>query len=119
MTEETIMDLINDTKFVIDCKYKLGLIPLLESAKKEINIVTDGIDLIYFIANISLEQREKLLKQLEKINNDIKLSNNNKMIDVKIFCPYLAGNVMFDNDILSIDEFLKINQLREELANRG
>lgn len=116
MTDDSIMDLINETKFIIDCKYRLGLIALSESAKNGINIGTDSIDLIYFIGDISIEQRGKLLAELEKINNTLQLSDDKISINVKVFCPYLTGNVMFDHDILTIEEFLKVNKLREDIA---
>ena len=116
MTDDSIMDLINETKFIIDCKYRLGLIELSESAKNGINISADSIDLIYFIGDISIEQRGKLLAELEKINNTLQLSDDKIAINVKVFCPYLTGNVMFDHDILTIEEFLKVNKLREDIA---
>ena len=36
-----------ETEFVINCKYKLGLLPLLNSIKNGINIRKDSIDLIF------------------------------------------------------------------------
>lgn len=116
MTDDSIMDLINDTKFIIDCKYRLGLIKLSASAKNGIDISTDSIDLIYFIGNIPIESKDKLLTELEKINNTLQLSDDKIAINVKVFCPYLTGNVMFDHDILTIEEFLKVNKLREDIA---
>ena len=116
LTDSAIMDLVEETKFIINCKQELGLISLLDSAKNGINISTDSIDLIYFIGDISIEQRGKLLAELEKINNTLQLSDRKIAIDVKAFCPYLTGNVMFDHDILTIEEFLKVNKLREDIA---
>lgn len=110
------MDLVEETKFIINCKQELGLISLLDSEKNGINISTDSIDLIYFIGDISIEQRGKLLAELEKINIALQLSDRKIAIDVKVFCPYLTGNVMFDHDILTIEEFLKVNKLREDIA---
>ena len=116
LTDSAIMDLVEETKFIINCKQELGLISLLDSEKNGINISTDSIDLIYFIGDISIEQRGKLLAELEKINNTLQLSDRKIAIDVKVFCPYLTGNVMFDHDILTIEEFLKVNKLREDIA---
>ncbi len=116
LTDSAIMDLIEETKFIMNCKYELGLIKLKDSAKFEINIDTDRIDLIYFIGNVPMENRNKVLAELEKINNSLQSSDRKIAIDVKVFCPYLTGNVMFDHDILTIEEFLKVNKLREDIA---
>lgn len=117
LTPEFIRDLINETEFVINCKCRLGLLSLLDSIKNGMDIRKDSIDLIYYIGDISLEQREKLIEGLNKINTEVKSEKLNKEIDldVKVFCPYLTGNVMFESDILSIDEFLKLNELKENI----
>ena len=108
-----IQDLIDETKFIMQRKAQLGLIQLLDSSKNGIEINNDSIDLIYAIVDVPVENSNIVMSELNQIQEDLKVNNVN--INVKIFCPYLAGNVMFDNDMLSIEDFIKLNNARNEI----
>jgi len=119
LSTEAIKDIIEDTETIMKYKKELGLIKANKYVDRGIKINTSEIDFIFFISGITLKHNKTLLKELEKINNDIKtdeeFKNREIKINVKVFCPYMAGNVMFDKDILSIDEFL---ELTEFIKNR-
>ena len=74
---------------------------------------------VFLISGITLKHNQKLLEELDKVNADLKennkISNTNIKLNVGIFCTYLAGNVMYDKDILSIDDFFKLHEFRKNL----
>lgn len=117
LSKEEIENLITDAELIMKYKIDLGLIKMLPSIKNGFKIQRNNIDLIFIIGNIDIQSNNVLLREIEKIQNEITKNEELKSynIEVKIFCPYLAGNVMFDKDILTLEEFSKVNQVREEL----
>ena len=100
-------------------KYELGIIKTTRYVDRGIKINNlDEIDLIFFISGITLKHNKMLLEEIEKIKYDEindNLDNRNIKLNVKVFCTYMAGNIMFDKDIISIDEFLKLSEYRKNM----
>lgn len=120
LTKEAIEDIIEDTEVSMQCKNELKLIKAKNYIERGIKIVNnEEIDLIFLISGITLKHNQKLLEELDKVNADLKennkISNTNIKLNVGIFCTYLAGNVMYDKDILSIDDFFKLHEFRKNL----
>lgn len=106
MNKDEIDDLIEDTEIMIKDKIDLELIEVLKSMKNGINIDKNSIELIFFISDMSRAQGGALKEELKKICQD--LSNSEELkerIKVKIFCPYLAGNVMYEQDVIDIEDY--------------
>ena len=108
LTDKEITDLKEDAAEMLKYKIDLGLIKMLPTADKGIEISNNGIELIYFISDIAKDEEEKLRNELAKISNDLNSTPELKAkYEVKIFCPYLAGNVMFGGDMIDINTFLQ------------
>lgn len=120
LSKEAIEDIIEDSEISMQCKNELHLIKAKENITRGIKIVEkDEIDLIFFISGITLKQNTKLLEELRRINEDLKADNKILNTDIKlnvgIFCTYMAGNIMYDKDILTIDEFDKLTKFRSNI----
>ena len=107
LSKKEIQDLIEDAEKMLEYKVDLGLIKLLDCFNRGMKIDREHIELIFFISDIRRSQANKLKEELKKIVDDLNQDSQLKeMLEVKIFCPYLAGSVMFDEDMIDIDEFL-------------
>ena len=116
---EECKDIIEDTEIIMKYKYELGIIKTTRYVDRGIKINNlDKIDLIFFISGITLKHNKMLLEEIEKIKYDEindNLDNRNIKLNVKVFCTYMAGNIIFDKDIISIDEFLKLSEYRKNM----
>lgn len=116
LSVEEIKDIIEDTEIIMKYKDELGLIQTMNYVDRGIKINDlKEIDLIFFISGITQKHNKTLLQEFEKIREDMLQDNSNNRdikLNVKVFCTYMAGNIMFDGDIISIDEFLKLTEYR-------
>lgn len=116
LSADTIRDIIKDTESIIKYKYDLGLIKTTKYIERGIKInILDEIDLIFFISGITQKHNKVLLEELEQICNDIENSTEEREIklNVKVFCPYMAGNIMYDKDVISLEKFKMLTEFIE------
>lgn len=108
LQDTEIIDLKEDARDMLKYNIQLELIKTSYPNDTDIKISNEPFELIYFISDISKDDEQKLRIELDKIVNDIKVKPELKeKFEVKLFCPYLAGNVMFNEDVIDIETFLK------------
>lgn len=120
LNTKEIIDIIEDAEIMMKCKNELGFIKATQYIDKGIGIQTrDEIDLVFFISGITEKHTNNVIKELEQINEEIRaddqLENREIKINIKVFCPYMAGNIMFDKDIISLGNFLKLIEFRKNM----
>ena len=107
-----IEELIADAKSIIQYKKYLGLLKVYEKYfRNGININNNQkIELIYYISGISRKHNIILLEELHQIEEELEENEElSRRLEVKIFQPYLSSNVIYDDNLIPIKEFLRQN----------
>lgn len=119
ISKEELVDIIEDAEEIMKYKYELGLIKAKDYINRGIQILNNGeIDFIFFLSGITDKHKPTVLSDLKKIQDDIvneDFDDAKIKVNVKFYCAFTAGNVMFDNDILTIEQFLNLTEYRKNI----
>lgn len=120
LSKEKIIDIIEDAEIMMNYKNELGFVKTREYIDRGIGIKTrDEIDLIFFISGITQKHTNNVIKELRRIKEDMEKDEEMKKreikLNIKVFCSYMAGNIMFDKDVITLDNFLKLVEFRKSI----
>ena len=119
ISKEELTDIIEDAEEIMKYKYELGLIKAKDYIDRGIQILNNGeIDFIFFLSGITDKHKTTVLSDLKKIQEDIMnegFDSGKIKVNVKFYCAFTAGNIMFDNDILTIEQFLNLTEYRKNI----
>ena len=119
ISKEELTDIIEDAEEIMKYKYELGLIKAKDYIDRGIQILNNAeIDFIFFLSGITDKHKTTVLSDLKKIQEDIMnegFDSGKIKVNVKFYCAFTAGNIMFDNDILTIEQFLNLTEYRKNI----
>ena len=122
ISKEELVDVIEDAEEIMKYKYELGLIKAKDYIDRGIQILNNGeIDFIFFLSGITDKHKTTVLADLKKIQEDIMnedFDSGKIKVNVKFYCAFTAGNVMFDKDILTIEQFLNLKEYRKNIIKQ-